>query len=116
MKFLDAIFIAIANIYIKFYEEKDEEWFYFPLMIVTLCLSLNIMTLSFFFIDVDFYYYLILMFLIAFILHLRFENISYQEVKDTLTFKSKLLIYFLIIIDLTISFFLVYLSRIKYFE
>ena len=51
MKYLDMVFIAIAKLYIKFYKEKDDEWFYFPLMMITLCITLFVMSVSFFFID-----------------------------------------------------------------
>ena len=116
MKYLDMVFIAIAKLYIKFYEEKDDEWFYFPLMMITLCITLIIMSVSFFFIDIEFYYYSILLFLIAFILHFRFQKISYEDVKNSnLTIKKRLSIYLFIIIEISTSFFLMYLKRINYF-
>ncbi len=55
MKYLDMVFIAIAKLYIKFYKEKDDEWFYFPLMMITLSITLIVMSLSFFFIDIAFF-------------------------------------------------------------
>ena len=117
MKYLDMVFIAIAKLYIKFYEEKDDEWFYFPLMMITLCITLFVMSVSFFFIDIAFFYYLILIFLTAFLLHFRFEKISYEDVKNSnLTIKNRVIIYLFLILELSVSFFLMYLSRINYFE
>lgn len=116
MRYFDMVFIVIAKLYIKFYDEKDDEWFYFPLMMITLFITLLIMSISFFFIDVEFYYYLILIFLIAFILHFRFGKISYEDVKNSnLSFKNSVVIYLLIILEILVSIFLVYLSRINYF-
>ena len=102
--------------YIKFYEEKDDEWFYFPLMMITLCITLFVMSVSFFFIDIAFFYYLIVILLTAFLLHFRFEKISYDDVKNSnLTIKNRVIIYLFLILELSISFFLMYLSRINYF-
>ena len=116
MKYLDIVFIAIAKLYINFYKEKDDEWFYLPLMMINLCITLIVMSLSFFFIDIEFFYYLILIFLIAYMLNSRFEKISYEDVKNSnLTIKKRLLIYLFIIIVLSFSIFLVHLSRINYF-
>ena len=81
MDILNYTFISIAKLYTPFYKSEDEQWFYFPLMIITTVFSIDIMCVSFLFIDIPFYFYLILILIIAFILHTKFKKISFLMLK-----------------------------------
>ena len=107
MDILNYTFISIAKLYTPFYKSEDEQWFYFPLMIITTVFSIDIMCVSFLFIDIPFYFYLILILIIAFILHTKFKKISFSNVKETeISLKKRLLIYILIIINFILMFLL----------
>jgi uncharacterized membrane protein AbrB (regulator of aidB expression) len=107
MDILNYIFISIAKLYTPFYKSEDEQWFYFPLMIITSVFSIVIMSVSFLFIDIPFYFYLILIFIIALILQAKFKKISYSIVKETeISIKKSLLIYILIIVNFVLMFLL----------
>ena len=105
--FLNYIFISIAKLYTPFYKSEDEQWFYFPLMIITSVFTIDIMCISFLFIDIPFYFYLILILITALILHSKFKKISYYNIIETkISLKKRILIYILIIINFSLMFFL----------
>jgi hypothetical protein len=107
MNLLNKLFISIAKLYVVFYSKEQDQWRYFTTLLIALIITFNLMTLSFFIIDIPVYYYILVFFIVAFILYFKFEKINYDDVKmNEITFKKRLVIYFLIVLNLIAIFFL----------
>lgn len=107
MDILDKIFISIAKIYIFFFKENEEQWFYLPLLMIGLIISFDTMCISLLLITIPVYYYVILFFVVSFLLYFKFEKITFELVKRyEMSLKIRFLIYSLIIINFLIMFFL----------
>ncbi|GEM_PF-6791481 len=73
---LNVFFVIISKLYIKF-SNRENDWFYLPILILSFLISINILTLSMLFIKVHLAIMIFFVFLLFFVL-----IIYYKKFKD----------------------------------
>jgi hypothetical protein len=81
-KLFEPVFIFFSKIYIFFYKDRGDNWFIYPAIILATILTINLETVSFFLIDVNKYFYVGVAIFFIIFFNLLFKNISYEYVKN----------------------------------
>ena len=102
MKIIKLYFILFSKLYVKFSKGK-EDWFYLPLLIISFIICLNIFIISSYFIEYRPYYIIALLFLLYFVLIIKFspeKSFGKNYIRNfNLSSKTLFLLSFLLIID-----------------
>lgn len=98
VKLFEPIFVYFSKIYIYFYKDKGDNWSIFPALILAFILTLNLETISFFLIDVNKFFYVGLAVFLIVLFNLLFRNISYEYVKNYKMANKKIAVITILII------------------
>ena len=105
MKILELFFIYFSKIYIRFYGDKNNNWWILPIVIISTILALNLQIVSFYFTRLNNYYLAGLFILTIIIATLLYKNIKYEDVvKYKISKRQKLGISIFIILDFVLCF------------
>ena len=110
--FFELIFVFFSKIYIFFYEDKEDNWSIFPILIMSTIIAFNLEVASFFLIEIKNYHIIILFVSLIIFFNLLFRKISYEYVKSyKMSNKIKVLISIIIFVDLVVNFIFLNISR-----